>query len=174
MRLQPAPEFPYDVPAAPPVAAKPEMGPPAKVASPPTAEQVVQRAVQIVTTDKVFMARAHDPRFEALGSLAGSVRNLLSMLAGRDTSRPEVAAHACTGIAARAVFVLQGARSRGALPGVQGVKELERRSVPGRSGPLDAYHTAVALTLNDGRVLVLDWHATLSARAPEVQTPEDF
>jgi len=170
MRLQPASEFPYEVPAPAPRTAPPPAAPQPE----PTAQQVVQRAVQIVTTDKVFMARAHDPRFEALGSLAGSVRNLLSMLAGRDPSEPEVAAHACTGIAARAVFVLEGARSRGALPGVQGVKELERRSVPGRNGPLDAYHTAVALTLNDGRVLVLDWHATLSARAPKVQTPQNF
>lgn len=148
---------------------KPEAKP-----EPPTSEAVAAQAVRVVQKDMVFQARAQDNRFAGLGEFAGAARNIVSILALADPSDPKVEAHLCTGIANQAVRLLKAAHAEGKMPGVRSVQTLERRNVAGRDGLLSAYHTAVALTLDDGQVVVLDWHATLSVQHPKLSTPEAF
>lgn len=169
MALDFAPRLPFDLRetrAAPP-SEPPEPEPVVK-------DAVVKDAVQLVAGDAEFVDRTEDPSFQPLGAMAGAARNAVSLFSGADPGHPEVARHACTGIAERAALLLEAARVQGKLPGVTAVRELERRTVKGRDGLLDAYHSAVALTLEDGRTMVIDWHATLSVQHPKVATPETF
>jgi hypothetical protein len=134
----------------------------------------IDRAVAVAAADPTLRAQVDAPGYQILGPWAGTARNLAFMLGGDDPADPAVAAQVCSGIADRAAVVLEAARARGELPGVSGVRVLERRTVPGRDGPLVPYHSAVALTLDGGREVVLDWHATLDVEAPKRSTPEAF
>ncbi len=154
---------------------QPELKPEAAPATPPPSpKKIAAKAVQVVAKDVVFKAQAEDSRFQDLGEFAGAARNMWSILKLSDPGDPSVEAQLCTGIANRAVQLLKAAHAAGEMPGVVAVETLERRNEPGRDGPLTAYHTAVALTLEGGKVVVLDWHATLSVDHPKLSTPQDF
>ena len=152
-----------------PTASPPEPSPPE-----PAPPDPVQAAVQVAAEDPELEVRVDDPGYRVFGSMAGGVRNLMSMIRAEDPGDPAVAARACTGIAERAVEVLIAAIERGALPGVVAAEAVERRSVPERSGWLTPYHTAVLLTLSSGAKVVLDWHATLDVDAPRRTTLEEL
>lgn len=135
---------------------------------------VAARAVAIVSQDPAFVRVAHDPVFQPLGEWAGAARNLWSIARGVDPSTIDAASRACTGIAKRAAELLEAARRRGELPGVRLVRTVERRAQPDRDDLLTPYHTAVALTLDAGRTLVLDWHASLDLDRPKRATLRSF
>lgn len=148
--------------------------PPLPRAPSPAVPPVVVRAIEVATRDVELTDRVEDATFQSFGSLAGAARNAWSMLRGLDPAAPEVERKLCTGIAHRATLTLEAARLRGELAGVAAVEVIERRSVEGRDGALTPYHSAVALRLDSGRSVVLDWHATLDIDAPRIADPRTF
>lgn len=153
------------------VPVEPPPPPPPKEEAPP---DPVDHAVVVAGRDADLVSRADDPSYRFLGGWAGAARNAVGMLKGEDPGDPAVAAKVCTGIAERAAQVLEAARRRGELPGVDAVRTIERRTVTGRDDALTPYHTAVAVTLEGGEEVVLDWHATLDIAHPVRSTPEAF
>ncbi len=109
----------------------------------------------------------------------GSVRNLLYIVTGEDASDPEIAAHACTGIAEatsaainRAIDPKNRSKNR---PDADRLEVVRRAATIDRVSPVvGVYHTATLVITKEGGAAVFDWHATLEVENPMISKVSDW
>ena len=139
----------------------------------PILDRAKNQAISAVLNDKESMRRADAPVLstimpDGLG-WTGSMRNWGYVLSGQDPTDDKIASKVCTGIAEQTAKAIEAAIKSGKAKDIESVGTIDRKK-----GALGVYHTATEVTLKDGRKFVLDFHATLNPRNPEVSTREEW